>query len=48
VVSFILLFIDPKTWTVDKSYLAKFYQAIDIVEKNEELKELFSKKENLS
>ena len=40
-ITFILLCIDPKTWTVDKSYLAKFYQAIDIIEKNEELKNLF-------
>lgn len=41
-VSFILLFIDTDTWTLDKSYLAKIYQAIDIVEKDEDLKRLFS------
>ena len=43
IVTFILLFIDPDTWTVDKSYLAKLYQAIDIIEKNEELKKFFQK-----
>lgn len=41
VITLILLFIDNKNWTVDKSYLAKLYQAIDIVEKDEELKKLF-------
>ena len=43
-VLFILLFIDPNTWTFDKSYLAKIYQAIDIIEKSEELKNFFMKK----
>ena len=47
VITLILLFIDNKNWTVDKSYLAKLYQAIDIVEKDEELKKLFQEvKEN--
>lgn len=41
IITLILLFIDNKSWTVDKSYLAKLYQAIDIVEKDEELKKLF-------
>ena len=41
VITLILLFIDNKSWSVDKSYLAKLYQAIDIVEKDEELKKLF-------
>ena len=41
-VSFILLFIDTDTWTLDKSYLAKIYQAIDIIEKDEKLKRLFA------
>lgn len=44
-VAFLLLFINPITWTIDKSYLAKFYQAIDIIEKDAELKELFGSKE---
>lgn len=40
---------DNKSWTIDKSYLAKLYQAIDIVEKDEELKKLFQEvKENVS
>lgn len=38
IISFILLFMDTKTWTVDKSYVAKLYQAIDMVEKDEKLK----------
>lgn len=47
VITLILLFIDNGTWSVDKSYLAKLYQAIDIVEKDEELKKLFQEvKEN--
>ena len=47
IITLILLFIDNKNWTVDKSYLAKLYQAIDIVEKDEELKKLFQEvKEN--
>ena len=47
VITLILLFIDNKSWSVDKSYLAKLYQAIDIVEKDEELKKLFQEvKEN--
>lgn len=41
IVLFILLLIDQDTWTVNKSYLAKFYQAIEIIEKDEELKKLF-------
>ena len=41
IITLILLFIDNKSWSVDKSYLAKLYQAIDIVEKDEELKKLF-------
>lgn len=49
IITLILLFIDNKSWSVDKSYLAKFYQAIDIVEKDEELKKLFQEvKENVS
>ncbi len=44
VVLLILLFINPETWTFDKSMLAKIYQAIDIIEKNEELKNLFAAK----
>lgn len=48
VITLILLFIDNKSWSVDKSYLAKLYQAIDIVEKDEELKKLFQEvKENV-
>ena len=43
IVAFILLCIDPETWTFDKSYLAKFYQAIDIIEKDENLKKYFMK-----
>lgn len=43
-VSFILLFMDTESWTLDKSYLAKVYQAIDIIEKDEELKQLFTAK----
>lgn len=43
IVAFILLCIDPQTWTIDKSYLAKFYQAVDIIEKDENLKALFTK-----
>lgn len=47
VITLILLFIDNGSWSVDKSYLAKLYQAIDIVEKDEELKKLFQEvKEN--
>ena len=42
IAAFILLCMDEKTWTFDKSYLAKFYQAIDIIEKSEELKKLFN------
>lgn len=38
-----MLFIDMKTWIVDKTYLAKLYQAIDIVEKSDELKLLYQK-----
>ena len=45
VVALILLFMNPTTWTFDKSNLAKLYRAIDIIEKNEELKELFSTKQ---
>lgn len=42
------MFIDNESWSVDKSYLAKLYQAIDIVEKDEELKKLFQEvKENV-
>lgn len=41
VTAFILLFMNTDTWECDKSYLAKFYQAIDIIEKDEELKGLF-------
>lgn len=43
IVAFILLCIDPQTWTIDKSYLAKFYQAVDIIEKDENLKKYFQK-----
>ena len=42
--SLILMYIDPETWTVDKSYLTRFYHAIDIVEKDIELRKLFGKK----
>ena len=41
-VSFILLFMDTESWSFDKSYLAKIYQVIDIIEKDEDLKWLFS------
>lgn len=43
--SLILMYIDPETWTVDKSYLTRLYRAIDIVEKDAKLRELFGKKE---
>lgn len=39
--TFILLFMD-KNWQFDRSYLAKIYQAIEIIEKNEALKNLFA------
>ncbi len=42
--SLILMYIDSETWTVDKSFLTRLYRAIDIVEKDTELRELFSKK----
>ena len=45
ILSLILLLIDPATWEVDKSYLTRIYNAIDIVEKDAELRELFGKKE---
>ena len=41
--SLILMYIDPETWTVDKSFLTRFYRAIDIVEKDEELKKMYGK-----
>jgi hypothetical protein len=44
--SLILMCIDPKTWVVDKSYLTRLYHAIDIVEKDEELKKLYGKDSN--
>ena len=47
-VALILLFMNPTTWTFDKSNLAKLYHAIDIIEKNEQLKELFGGKENVN
>lgn len=43
ILSIILLLIDPVTWKVDKSYLTRLYHAIDIVEKDEELKKLYGK-----
>ena len=46
ILTFIMLFIDMKTWIVDKTYLAKLYQAIDIVEKSDELKLLYQKVDN--
>ena len=42
--SLILMYIDSETWTVDKSFLTRLYRAIDIVEKDEKLRELFGKK----
>lgn len=45
ITSFILLFMDTNDWKCDKSYLAKLYQAIDIIEKDEELRKIFQKKE---
>lgn len=44
--SLILMCIDPETWVVDKSYLTRLYHAIDIVEKDEELKKLYGKDSN--
>ena len=44
--SLILMYIDSETWTVDKSYLTRLYHAIDIVEKDEELKKLYGKDSN--
>ena len=41
--SLILMYIDPETWTVDKSFLTRLYRAIDIVEKDEELKKMYGK-----
>lgn len=42
----ILPFMDMKTWTFDKQVMAKIYQAIDFVEKNEDLKNLFMEKQS--
>ena len=39
-----LMFIDCETWTFDKSLLARIYQALDLIEHNDELKKYF--KEN--
>ena len=36
-----LFFIDTKEWKCDRSMLAKFYQIIDIIEKDEDLKNEF-------
>ena len=44
--SLILMYIDPETWTVDKSFLTRLYRAIDIVEKDEELKKTYGKDSN--
>ena len=40
-----LMLIDNKTWTFDKSWLTRVYQALDIIEHNDEVKKLFQKKE---
>ena len=40
----ILLYIDPETWVVDKTTLHHIYQAINIVENDSELREIFGKK----
>lgn len=47
IATLILLFIDADTWTVDKSYLARLYQAVDIIEHNDELKNLFKNDEKI-
>ena len=46
IITFLLLLIDMDTWTIDKSYLAKIYQAIDLIEKDEELKLSFQNIDN--
>lgn len=40
-----LMLIDNKTWTFDKSWLTRIYQALDIIEHNDEVKKLFQKEE---
>lgn len=40
-----LMLIDNKTWTFDKSWLTRVYQALDIIERNDEVKKLFQKEE---
>lgn len=40
----ILPFMDMETWTFDKQVMTKIYQAIDFVEKNNDLKNLFQHK----
>lgn len=39
------MLIDNKTWTFDKSWLTRVYQALDIIERNDEVKKLFQKEE---
>lgn len=41
VLTMILLVMDKKTWKVDTSFLTRIYQAINIVEQDEELKKLY-------
>ena len=40
-----LMLIDNKTWTFDKSWLTRVYQALDIIEHNDEVKKLLQKEE---
>jgi hypothetical protein len=36
-----LMLIDNKTWTFDKSWLTRIYQALDIIEHDDEIKRIF-------
>lgn len=39
-----LMIIDPKEWKFDRAWLTRVYKAMDIIEHNEELKQLFQQK----
>ena len=47
-VAMALLLIDAKEWKFDRAWLTRVYQAMDIIEHNEELKQLFQEKDELN
>lgn len=48
ILSLLLIYIDTDTWTFDRGLIAKLYQMLEIIEKDEDLRAVFGTKQEVN